>query len=94
MKKQIIIKISAALVVSAFLLFNVGTLRCAPPTDHFREAKSQVRKALPTMDNNRDQDLEEEKHQKFQMVEWLIIQSLMNQYQKLERVEDLEDDLN
>jgi len=33
-----------------------------------------------------DQDLQEEKSQRFKKLEWLIKQSLMNHYQKLEVV--------
>jgi hypothetical protein len=94
MKKQLIIKISAALIASAFLLLNVGTSRCEPPSDHFREAQSQLSKVMPNQLKTYDQNLEKENHERFQLVEWLIKQSLMKQYQKLEIDLDLEDNLN
>jgi hypothetical protein len=93
MKKQLILKISAAAVLLAFWLFNVGTLKSAPPADHFRGAQSQARKAWPGTGHTPDQNLEDEKQQRYQMLEWLIVQGLMRQYQKLEIDLDLEDKL-
>lgn len=94
MRKQTIIKIFAVAVFLAFFLFNIGTARCEPPSDSFREAQSNLRKALPRQETSHEQNLEQENHERFQLVEWLIQQSLLKQYQRLEIELDLEDNLD
>jgi len=94
MKKQTIIKLFTVAVFLAFFLINVGTARCEPPSNPFREARSNLRKALPRLDTSREQNLEQENHERFQLVEWLIQQSLLKQYQRLEIDLDLEDNLD
>jgi hypothetical protein len=94
MKKQAAIKISAVAIFLAFLLINVGTVRCEPPSDHFQEARTKIAKALPRTEGVSRQDLEKEDHERFQLVEWLIRQNLVEQYQRLEINPDLEDNLD
>jgi hypothetical protein len=94
MNRQIIIRISATVVALAFFLGSVGAPKCAPLTERFREAQTQVSKIMPNRGKILDQDREKENHEKFQLVEWLIRQSLIKQYQKLEIDLDPDDNLD
>jgi len=83
MKKQTLLKASATAFLSLVFCFNAGNLRAALGPDSLSNAKRQIKMDDRSLVKSGDQDLQEEKSQRFKKLEWLIMQSLMNQYQKL-----------
>jgi len=86
MKKQTFLKATATVVLFLVFCFNVGSLRAEPGADSSSNAKRQAMMDDRASVKSGDQDLQEEKSQRFKKLEWLIMQSLMNKYQKLEGV--------
>jgi hypothetical protein len=84
MKKQTIIKISAIAVFLSLGWFNTGSLRCEP-LDALSNGQPQARigDRKPAKTND-DQDFQEEKSQRFHVLEWLIMQNLLKEYEKIE----------
>jgi hypothetical protein len=87
MKRQTFLKATATAFLFLVLCFNAGSLRAEPGLGSLSNAKRQSEVGDRTLVKSGDQDLQEEKSQRFKKLEWLIMQSLMNQYQKLEVVE-------
>ena len=83
MKKQTLLKASATAFLSLVFCFNSGNLRAGPGPDSSSNAKRQAKMDDRGLVESGDQDLQEEKSQRFKKLEWLIMQNLMNQYQKL-----------
>jgi hypothetical protein len=95
MKTQInIIKISLAAAILALLTFNPGSLRCEPQPAGPLEAQPQARQDQPRAGKIEDWDRREEKSKSFRELELLIKESLMFQYQRLDPVADLQDQLD
>jgi len=86
MKKQTFLKASATVFLFLVFCFNAGSLRAEPGADSLSNAKRPAMMDDRTPVKSGDQDLQEEKSQRFKKLEWLIMQSLMNKYQKLEGV--------
>jgi len=84
MKKQTFLKATATAFLFLVFCFNAGSLRAEPGPDGLSNAKRQAEMDDRNLVKSGDQDLQEEKSQRFKKLEWLIIQSLMFQYQKLE----------
>jgi len=85
MKKPRLLKASATAFLSLVFCFNPGILRAepGPGPDSLSNARRQARMDDRGLVKSGYQDLQEEKSQRFKKLEWLIMQSLMNQYQKL-----------
>ena len=85
MEKKPLLKASATVFLSLFFCFNAGILRAEPGTepDSSSNAKRQARMDDRGLAKSGDQDLQEEKSQRFKKLEWLIMQNLMYEYQKL-----------
>lgn len=77
------------------LIGNMGSLRCeSPPAgliDNQPQAKWTENRQVKS---NAKQDLQGEKSQRYKELEWMIKQMLNIQYQKLEEVADLEDNVD
>ncbi len=90
----VFIRVFATVALLSLLLFNPGSARCESPTGGLSKAQPQARMNDSHRAQVADQDLREEKSQRFQEMEWLIKQYLMKQYQKMETVENLEESLD
>ena len=87
MKRQTFLKAIATAFLFLVFCFNAGSLRADPGPDSLSNAEQQARMDDRALVKSGDQDLQDDKSQKFKKLEWLIKQSLMNQYQKLEVAE-------
>jgi len=87
MKRQTFLKAIATAFFFLVFCFNAGSLRADPGPDSLSNAEQQARMDDRALVKSGDQDLQDDKSQKFKKLEWLIKQSLMNQYQKLEVAE-------
>ena len=71
----------------SFFLFNVGSLRCeSPPADSYN-LQPQANRSGIALDKARDQSWQgdqEDKSDRFKELEWLIKQSLLMKYQRME----------
>jgi hypothetical protein len=77
-----------------FFLFNVGSLRCEPPPAGSHNLQPQANRSGIALDKARDQSWlgdQEDKSERFKELEWLIKQSLLMKYQRMEIQEGLED---
>jgi len=86
MKRQTFLKAAATAFLFLVFCFNAGSLRADPGADSLSNAERQARMDDRALVKSGDQDLQDEKSERFKKLEWLIKQSLMNQYQKLEVV--------
>lgn len=82
--------VSVALL-AALLALGVQTARCEPQVG-LKKAHSQVKSRDAQKERYLDQEGQDEKSQRFKMLEWAIRESLMKQYEKLAVNEDLEPD--
>lgn len=89
-----IIKISLAAAILALLTFNPGSARCGPQSTSPPEAQPQARQDQPRPAKSEERDRREEKSQSFRELESLIKESLMFQYQRLDPIADLQDQLD
>jgi hypothetical protein len=89
-----IIKISLAAAILALLTFNPGSSRCQPQPVGQLEAQPQARQDQPRAAKIEDRDRQDEKSQRFRELESLIKGSLMIQYQRLDAIADLKDQLD
>jgi hypothetical protein len=87
MKRQTFLKATATAFLFLVFCFNAGSLRAEPGSDSLSNAKRQAKMDDSAQVKRGDQDPQDEKSQRFKKLEWLIMQSLMNHYQKLEVVE-------
>ena len=86
MKRQTFLKTTATAFLFLVFCLNAGSLRADPGPDSLSNAEQQAKMDDRALVKSGDQDLQEEKSQRFKKLEWLIKQSLMNHYQKLEVV--------
>jgi len=84
MKRQTFLKATATAFLFLACSFNAGGLRADPGPDSLSNSEPQAKMDHRALEKSGNQDLQEEKSQRFKKLEWLIMQSLMNQYQKLE----------
>jgi hypothetical protein len=89
-----IIKISLVAAILALLTFNPGSLRCEPQPAGPPEAQPQARQDLPRTGKSEERDRREEERRSFRELEELIKGSLMMQYQRLDAIADLQDQLD
>ncbi len=73
---------------------NAGNLRCETAPDSFRHAQPQARMADKMPAKSSDQEYQDDKSERFKIMEWVIRQNLMKQYQQFVVNEDLEENLD
>jgi len=88
MKKQTFLKTAATAFLFLVFCLNAGSLRADPGPDSLSNAEQQAKMDDRARSKSGDQDLQEEKSQKFKKLEFLIRESLMAQYRKLPVVEE------
>lgn len=80
----------------SFMLVDVGSVRCASPPGSPGNLRPQANRSGTALGKTRDQSWledqeQEDKNERFKELEWLIKQSLLRQYQKMEVREELEE---
>ena len=88
MKRQTFLKATAAVFLFLVFCFNAGSLRAEPREDSLSNAKQQAMMDDRAQVKSGDEDLQAEKSLRFKKLESLIMQGLMDKYQKLEGVEE------
>ncbi len=78
----------------ALLLVNLGGARCESQTSGLNNAQSLVKRDNTNLAKSSDQEMQDDKSERFKVVEWLIRQNLMKQYERMEVVEELEANLD
>ncbi len=81
-------------LASALMLLNVESPRCESAPPGLNSAQSQARSRDLKIESSRDQEAREDRSERFQVLELVIKQSLLRQYEKMEIHEDLELDLD
>ena len=95
MKKLNLIKgLFIIAVPLAFLLLNIESPRCESQPSSLNNAQSLAKRNDTKMEKSSDQEMQDDKSERFKVIEWLIRQNLMKQYEKLAVNEDLEDNLD
>ncbi len=93
-KSNIINRLFIIAVPLTLLLANIGSARCESQPSGLNNAQSQVVRNTTKMEKSSDQEMQDDKSERFKEIEWLIRQNLMKQYEKLAVNEDLEDNLD
>jgi hypothetical protein len=75
----------------ALLLVNIESPRCESQPSGLNNAQSLVTRNDPKIEKSSDQEMQDDKSQRFKVMEWLIRQNLMKEYEKMVVNEDLED---
>ena len=78
----------------ALLLSNIESPRCEPQSADRNQAQSLAKRNDTKVEKAGDPEVQDEKSDRFKILEWMIRQSLMKQYEKLEVNEDLEANLD
>jgi hypothetical protein len=78
----------------ALLLVNIESPRCESQPLGANNAQSLVKKNDTKTEKSSDQEMQDDKSQRFKVMEWVIRQNLMKEYEKLVLNEDLEDNLD
>jgi hypothetical protein len=81
-------------VLLSLLLFNLESPRCESQPLGLNNAQSLAKRDNARMEKSSDQEVLDDKSERFKVLEWLIRQSLMQQYERMEVVENLEDNLD
>lgn len=94
-KSTALLKIFITGLVSLWLVnVNVDTLRCESPPGGSGNLSPQANRNGTTLGKSGDRgwlEDQEDKSERFKELEWLIKQSLLMKYQRMEIREDLED---
>ncbi len=93
-KPKIIIGLVTAALLIGFLLVKVESPRCESPPLSLNNAQSQAARNDAKSEKFYDPDVQDEKSDRFKIMEWVIRQNLMKQYEKLVANEDLLDNLD
>ena len=93
-KSNIINRLFILAVPLTLLLANIGSARCESQPAGLNNAQSLVTRNDTKMEKSSDQEMQDDKSQRFKEIEWLIRQNLMKEYEKLAVNEDLEDHLD
>ena len=92
MKKLAVTK--NVLVIGVFLLscfVDVGAQRCESKRAHLGSFQPQAHKESIKLEKDQDNDWQNNKSGKFKELEWLIMQNLLKQYEKLDADAELAD---
>ena len=93
-KSNIINRLFILAVPLTLLLANIGSARCESQPAGLNNAQSLVTRNDTKMEKSSDQEMQDDKSDRFKVIEWLIRQNLMKQYERMEVVENLEDSLD
>lgn len=93
-KSNIINRLFIIAVPLTLLLVNIGSPRCESQPSGLNNAQSLVKRNDTKMEKSSDQEMQDDKSERFKVMEWLIRQNLMKEYEKLAVNEDLEADLD
>jgi hypothetical protein len=93
-KPNIINGLFVIAVLLSLLLFNIESPRCESQPLGANAAQSLVKRDNAKMEQSSDQEMRDDKSERFKVLEWMIRQSLMQQYERMEVVENLEDNLD
>lgn len=95
MKKSNLIRgLFVIAVILYLLLFTIEGPRCESRPFGGTTAQSLVKKDNPPMEKSRDQEMQDDQSARFKVLEWMIRQNLMKQYERMEVVEELEENLD
>jgi hypothetical protein len=94
MKRSIFITACSIAILSFLLLVKADSVKGEPPPPDLKQAQSKVTRDKGKVAKDGDPELQNDKEERFKMMEWLIRQNLMKQYEQIEVSDDLEDDLN
>jgi hypothetical protein len=94
MKRSIFITVGSIVILLLPLLLKVESVKGESQPLYLKQAQSKVTRDKAKIAKVGDQELQDDKDERFRMMEWLIRQNLMKQYEKMEVNDDLEDDLN
>jgi hypothetical protein len=94
MKRSIFIAVSSIVILILLLLVDVKSVKCESQPLELQQAQSKVKRDKGKVAKDGDPELQNDKEERFKMMEWLIRQNLMKQYEQMEVNDDLEDDLN
>ncbi len=94
MKRRLIIQICCLAVILSFSVANAAEPSSESRLENASKAQAQMKMDSPGRAADYSQDREANKNERFQMLEWLIIQKLQKRYQQLGRPEGLEDILD
>jgi hypothetical protein len=84
--RTIIIKLFSSSLLLSLLFFNVSSLRCETKPASIK-AQSQAGYVERKGDENKsDPEWQDDKSRRYKELEWLIVQNLIKQYQKLEEI--------
>ncbi|MCX5888627.1 MAG: hypothetical protein NTY36_04155 [Deltaproteobacteria bacterium] len=81
-------------VILYLLLFTIESPRCESQPSGLNNAQSLVKSNDTEMAKSSDQEMQDDKSERFKVMEWVIRQNLMKQYERMEVVENLEDNLD
>ncbi len=82
-------------VTLTLLLLHSESPRCESQPAALNSAQSQVKgNNLKVAEKAGDSEVQDEKSNRFKIMEWMIRQNLMQQYSQLAASEDLEDNLD
>ncbi len=93
-KTNIINGLFVIAVLLSLLLFNIESPRCESQPFGGNTAQSLVKSNDTKMEKSSDQEMQDDKSERFKVMEWVIRQNLMKQYERMEAVENLEDNLD
>ncbi len=94
MKRRLMIQICCLAVILSLSMANAAWPSPESRLQNASKAQSQVKMNNPGRAADYEQDREANKSERFQLLEWLIIQKLQMQYQQLEAPAGLEDVLD
>jgi len=93
-KANLINRLFIIAVPLTLLVANIGSARCEPQPAGLNNAQSLATRNDTKMTKSSDQEMQDDKSQRFKEIEWLIKQNLMKKYEQLAVDEDLEDNLD
>ncbi len=91
MKRRLIIQICCLALILSFSVANAAEPSSESRRENAGKAQAQVKMDNPGRTADYDQDREATKSERFQLLEWLIIQKLQKQYQHMEAPAGFED---
>lgn len=93
-KPNLIRRLFIIAVLLALLLLTGESPRCESQPSGLNNAQSLVQRNDPKLEKASDQEMQDDKSERFKVMEWLIRQNLMKEYEKMAVSEDLEANLD
>lgn len=91
MKRRLIIQICCLALILSFSMANAAEPNSESRLENAGKTQVKVKMDNPGRTADYDQDREANKSERFQLLEWLIIQKLQKQYQQMEAPAGFED---